>query len=69
MVKPLHEGTLDDVDGIVTYQPEFRYAENETQSVSFAHQSNSRERCIPFLRSPSLWSTLAEEGGLVPQFS
>jgi len=28
MVKPLHEGALDDVDGIVTYQPEFRQAEN-----------------------------------------
>jgi putative acetyltransferase len=28
MVKPLHEGALDDVDGIVTYQPEFGLAEN-----------------------------------------
>lgn len=28
MVKPLHEGALDEVDGIITYQPEFRQAEN-----------------------------------------
>jgi len=28
MIKPLHEGALDDVDGIVKYQPEFLQAEN-----------------------------------------
>ena len=28
MIKPVREGAVDDVDGIVTYQPEFRQAEN-----------------------------------------
>jgi len=28
MVKPLHEGALDDVDGTVAYQPEFQRAED-----------------------------------------
>jgi len=28
MVKPLREGALDDVDGIVTYQPEFQQTDD-----------------------------------------